>query len=98
MYIIVSALTLEEAEVMVKIIEKAVRKAEQGRGIHRTASWSRRANDNIRAQIVGTTDGVVWDYIGEEVMQTMTRQLRKSLKYQQLVRGVVELATCEATL
>lgn len=101
MYITISALTMEEAEFMLKILDKWLRHFYNTYGAKRLTSFNRRANDNIRAQILVTVDREMLDYVKSGATWEMMHRLDKGISYH-INRGpnlsVVEICTCESAL
>lgn len=97
-YITISALTMEEAETMLKILDKWIRHYYNSYGVQRLTSWNRRANDGIRAQIIGKIDYTIWDYVKFGVMHEITERFEKGLSYHLEGRNheVIDFCTCEA--
>lgn len=73
MKIIISAVTLSEAEQMLKTMEKFM-------FCHRITSWNTRASDGIRAQIIITVKDTDWTTDNRLKMQDcIARNLRKAI-------------------
>ena len=102
MYMNISALTMEEAEFMLAILDRWLRHFYNTHGVHRETSFNRRANDGIRAQIRVTIDKAMWDYVKDGVMWDVTHRLDKACSYhQERITDefrVLEFATAEATI
>lgn len=95
MIIDISAMTATETETMLKIMDKWIRFHFNSFGAHRRASWNRRANDGIRAQIRVDLPAEQWDYIGKGACFEMAQVLGQSITAEN-VFGVLELSTEEA--
>lgn len=93
----ISAMTAAETETMLKIIDKWIRFHFNSFGAHRRASWNRKANDGIRAQIRVDLPEEQWDYIGNGACFEMARVLGKSISTEDAF-GVLDLSTEEATI
>lgn len=102
MYMNISAMTMEEAELMLKILDRWLRHFYNVPGVHREASFNPRANNGIRAQIRVTIDKAMWDYVRDGVMYEVTRRLEKGCSYHQErisdTFRVLEFATAESTI
>lgn len=79
MRLFISALTMEEAEFMLKILDKWLRAYYNTDGVHRRTSFNRRANLGIRAQIVCEVDREMWDYVHEGATWEMVRRMGKAI-------------------
>lgn len=97
-YMNISALTMEEAEAMLALLDKWIRFHFTSYGAHRRASWNRRANDGIRAQIRIDLHRFQWDYIKEEYCFELMHQLGKAISWEEIVPGIVELSTEESEI
>ena len=93
----ISAMTAAETETMLKILDKWIRFHSNSFGAHRRASWNRKANDGIRAQIRVDLPVEQWDYIGKGACFEMARVLGKSISAEDAF-GVLDLSTEEATI
>lgn len=102
MYITISALTMEEAETMLKILDKWLRHFFNTYGVRRDTSFNRRANDNIRAQIRGEIDKAMWDEVYNGVMREVTHRFEKGTSYHiekiSDTLKVIDFCTCESAL
>ena len=102
MYMNISALSMEEAELMLRILDRWLRHFYDVPGVHRETSFNRRANDGIRAQIRVTIDKTMWYTVKDGVMYETTRRLGKGCSFhQERITSefrVLEFATAEATI
>lgn len=102
MYMNISAMTMEEAELMLKILDRWLRHFYNVHGVHRETSFNRRANDNIRAQIRVKIEKEMWDYVRDGVMSDTMHRLDKAISFhtEQISHDfkILEFATAEATI
>lgn len=70
----ISALRMDEAEIMLKATDKVLHRV-YGVYAHRRVSFNRRANDNIRAQIRVDIPEKYWDRIGCIIVYEAYRML-----------------------
>lgn len=98
LHIIISALTMEEAETMLRLLDKWIRFHFNNYGAHRRTSWNRRANDGIRAQIRVDLPEVQWRYIQREYCFEIAEKLEKSITWEEIFPGIVELSTEESAI
>ena len=98
MHMNVSALTMEEAETMLEVLDKWIRFHFTSYGVHRRASWNRRANDGIRAQIRVDLPEVQWEYIREGYCYEVVEKLGKAVTWEEILPGIIELSTEEAAI
>lgn len=96
LYINLSALSMEEAEIMLKIIEKWARHFFNVYGVKRRTSWSVKANG--RAQIMITVDRNIWEKIGDGVRGETAHRLNKSMFYCRIVGDCYEYCTLESSI
>lgn len=101
-YMNISALTMEEAEIMLKIIDKWLRHFFNTHGVQRLASFNKKANDNFRAQIRVTIDEHMWEYIQDGAMWESVHRLNKGMSFHREMLNdttkVIEFSTAEATI
>lgn len=98
MPITISAMTLEEAELMLKILDKHLRRVFNTYGVKRCNSWNRYANHGIRAQITGRVSREMWETIKYPAMDEMSNALLKSISYEVVFSTVIDLSTKEAEI
>lgn len=102
MYMNISALTMEEAETMLKILDRWLRHFYTVHGVRRITSFNRRANDGIRAQIRVQIDRPMWDFVRNGVMSESLHRLHKSMAFhtEQISPElrVLEFSTVEAEI
>lgn len=85
MKIIISAVTLSEAEKMLKTMEKFMT-------CHRVTSWNARANDGIRAQIIVTVNDIDWTTDNRLRMHDcIVRKLHKAIVSQPHPFGIKDI-------
>lgn len=101
MYMNISALTMEEAETMLKTLDRWLRHFYNVDGVHRVTSFNRRAN-GFRAQIRVQIEKEMWDYVKDGVMFDVMHRLHKAISYHVEHTSedfrVLEFATAEATI
>lgn len=102
MIIHVCALKLDEAEIILKAIEKAIRQYTGHYGAHRRTSYPARANGGVRAVIEIEVDQIIWELIKrplyrEAVLDWACRRLDKAIgiHYMRII-GAYEIATAES--
>lgn len=98
MPITISAMTLEEAELMLKILDKHLRRVFNTYGVKRCNSWNRYANDGIRAQITGRISREMWETIKRPAIDEMVNTLLKAISYEVVFSTVIDLSTKEAEI
>lgn len=96
LYINLSALSMEEAETMLKVIEKWARHFFNVYGVKRRTSWNARANG--RAQIMITVDSDIWKKIGDGARGETAHRLGKSMFYCKVVDNCYEYCTLESSI
>ena len=96
--IIISALTANETEIMVKSLDRCIRNYFNSYGAHRRNSWNRKANDGIRAQIRVSLPAEQWDYIKEVYASELVHKLNKSISVCSIVSNIIEVSTEEADI
>lgn len=100
-YMQISALTMDEAELMVKTIDKWVRFHFNLYGLKRDTSFNARANGG-RAQIRVKVYPEVWDYIKSGAMSEIVNLLGKDIQFhvEHITKDfqVLDLSTCEVEL
>lgn len=96
--ITISALTLDECEIMLKIIDRWLRAYYNVDGVQRRNSWNRRANDGIRAQIVGLVHAEAWNLIHENAVWEIMRTLHKPITDCTNYGDVADVSTEEASI
>lgn len=100
MFMNVSALTMKEAEIMLRAIDKWLRRF-YGIYAHRRTSFNRRANDGIRAQISVDVPEEAWDRIGDIIAYEAYLNLGKWVTYNKFTIGqitIVDFCTEEAEI
>lgn len=102
MFMNISAMTMEEAELMLKVLDQWLRHYYNVYGAHRETSFSRRGNLGIRAQIRVRIEKEMWDYVRDGVMYEITHRLDKGCTYylEQIsdTLQVIEFSTTEAEI
>ena len=88
---------MEEAETMLALLDKWIRFHFNSYGAHRRASWNSRANDG-RAQIQIDLPEIQWEYIRKEYCFEAVEKLSKSITCEEILPGIIELSTEEATI
>ena len=100
-YMQISALTMDEAELMVKTIDKWIRFHFNLYGLKRDTSFNARANAG-RAQIRVKIYPEVWSYISSGAMGEIVHLLNKDLQFhvERITKDfeVLDLSTCEAEI
>ena len=95
MFININALTMEEAEFMLKVIDKWACHFYNVYGVKRIASYNARANEG-RAQIRIEIPEEIWNYIKEGLQLQMVRLLDKRTIFYQVSGNCYEYSTCES--
>lgn len=98
MKIILSAMTMEEAEALLNLLDKWIRFHFASYGAHRRTSWNKRANDGIRAQILVDLPRVQWEYIRKGYSFEAVEKLGKAISWEEILPNVIDLSTEEASI
>ena len=94
----VSAMTLEESEVMLKVVDKWLRHYYNVAGVRRVTSFNRRATDGIRAQITARIDAKQWRFIRGGVLNEASALLGKNVGWYVLFDEYIYLHTEEVEI
>ena len=92
----ISAKTLEEAELMLKILDKWLTFHFNCYGAKRETSFSRRANG--RGQIRVTVRENEFRYVQKGMISELVSRTGKSIVYYEVFKGFAELSTEEAAI
>ena len=96
LYINISAKTLEEAETMLKILDKWLTFHFNCYGAKRETSFSRRANG--RGQIRVIVRESEFKYIKNGLISELVSRTGKSIVYDEIIKGYAELSTEEVAI
>lgn len=95
--IILTALSMEEVEYMLKVIDKWARHFYNVYGVERLDSWNIRAN-NGRAKISIRLDSDIWDYIKDGALTQVGHVLDKAMEWYLISENVYTFQTCESSM
>lgn len=102
MKIHVCALTLEEAEILLRDIERIIRQYTGQYGAHRRTSYPARANGGARAVIEIEVTPIIWELIKRPLIKEgdigrAARQLDKAIGFRYIrIIETYEIATAES--